>query len=65
MTNREKLTKTALTALYDLLCAINEPIIKDNCYNMCVIQALRKSHYCVCSDYCEECIQDWLNEEAE
>ena len=67
MTNREKLTKTAL---YDLLCAINKYIInksitEDNCCNMCVIQALQKPHRCICSGRCEECIQNWLNEEAE
>lgn len=62
MTNREKLTKTAL---YDLLCAINKPITEDNCYNMCVIQALQKPHRCICSGHCDECIQNWLNEEAE
>ena len=65
MTNREKLTKTAL---YDLLCNMNKNLAKVNPNGACIMKALNANYNYKCEyilEYnCGECIQDWLNEEA-
>ena len=63
MTNREKLTKTAL---YDLLCNMNKSLAKVNPNGACIMKALNANYKCeyILEYNCGECIQDWLNEEA-
>lgn len=58
MTNRDKylLRKNE----YDVLCGIQK-VLLEGC--VCIIDALTCGMY-PCSHNCEECIQEWLNKEA-
>lgn len=63
MTNREKLTKTAL---YDLILQINQGLTEDECVIQVLLGVAKELRPCPlpydCK--CEECIQNWLNKEA-
>ncbi len=65
MTNRDKLYKLCT---YDLLCRINDGLIKTDC--ACVLDALNghfmQSEYCGCGENrCDKCILEYLDEECD
>lgn len=66
MTNRQKLIETNI---YDLLCNINKNLAEVNPNGACIMKALNANYNYKCEyilEYnCGDCIQNWLNEEAE